>query len=170
MRQKEETTVRGNLELRLEQTSCSPGDRVGESLYPAAPARGPRRGRILIMDDDRMVRETMTRQLTVCGYEVVAAAEGRQAVTIYQGEKAAGRSFDAVILDLQVGNGWGGEQTLEELRRLDPGVKAMVCSGTLAGGTADYLRKGFRAVLGKPYSLGDLRALVEGVSAGVRNA
>ena len=52
---------------------------------------------------------------------------------------------------------------LGELRRLDPDVKALLCSGSLSGKTAEYLALGFRAVLAKPYSLGALRSVVEGV-------
>jgi CheY-like chemotaxis protein len=113
------------------------------------------------MDDDRLVRETMHRQLAICGYEVLASAEGQEAVQAYREARAAGRPFDAVILDLMVAAGWGGEQTLQELRKLDPSVKALVCSGTLVGSEAEYVKKGFRAVLNKPYSLGELRGMLE---------
>jgi len=113
------------------------------------------------MDDDRMVRETMLRQLTVCGYEVAAAVHGEDALCAYRQALEAGKPFDAVILDLQVETGWGGEQTLAELLRLDPGVKALVCSGSLEGPKTHYENKGFRGVLGKPYSLTELRGQVE---------
>ena len=42
-------------------------------------------------------------------------------------------------------------------------MKALVCSGTLDGPKAHYEKKGFRGVLGKPYSLADLRGEVEAV-------
>jgi len=67
----------------------------------------------------------------------------------------------SLILDLLVPAGWGGEQTLVELLRLDPEVKALVCSGTLREPRAYYERQGFRGVLGKPYSLTELRGQVE---------
>ena len=113
------------------------------------------------MDDDRMVRETMHRQLAICGYEVAAVVHGEDAVNAYRQAREAGRPFDAVILDLMVDAGLGGEQTLVELLKLNPGVKALVCSGSLEGQKAWYEKKGFRGVLGKPYSLADLRAEVE---------
>lgn len=150
--------------------SLDPGSNSGrgagrseESAHLAAPGRGPRRGRILIMDDDRLVRETMRRQLAICGYEVTAAEHGEEAVSAYRQAREEGRPFDVVILDLMVPTGWGGEQTLVELLKLDPGVKALVCSGTLEGPKAHYEKKGFRGVLGKPYSLADLRGEVETV-------
>jgi CheY-like chemotaxis protein len=132
-----------------------------ESDHLAVSGRGPRRGRILIMDDDRMVRETMHRQLAICGYEVTAAVRGEDAVSAFREARDAGRPFDAVILDLMVDAGWGGERTLVELLKLDPGVKVLVCSGSLEGPKAHYEKKGFLGVIGKPYSLADLRGHVE---------
>jgi CheY-like chemotaxis protein len=138
-------------------------DESEESTHLAASGRGPRRGKILIMDDDSMMRDMMSRHLTICGYEVAATVHGEDAVRAYREAREAGRPFAAVILDLEIPNGWGGEQTLVELLKLDPGVKAMVCSGSLAGSNAHYEQKGFRGILGKPYSLADLRSQLETV-------
>lgn len=156
--------------LSLEPRSGSRPERTEESAHLAAPGRGPRRGRVLIMDDDRMVRETMYRQLAICGYEVVAAVHGEDAVSTYQQALEARRPFDAVILDLQVETGWGGERTLCELRRLDPEVKAIVCSGSLEGRGEHYEKQGFRGVIAKPYTLGELRGQVEAVLVTPANA
>jgi CheY-like chemotaxis protein len=113
------------------------------------------------MDDHQMVRETMRRQLVVLGFEVAVAAEGREAVALHEKAIGEGAPFDAVVLDLRVDGGWGGEETLAELRRLNPGVKAMVCSAALAASPDAYLRKGFRAVLSKPYSIVELQQKLE---------
>lgn len=152
--------------LDLEPRSGSRAEQTEESAHIATPGRGPRRGRILIMDDDHLVRETMRRQLAICGYEVTAAVHGEDAVSAYRQALDAGQPFDAVILDLMVPNGWGGEQTLAELLKLNPGVKALVCSGTLEGPKARYKKKGFHGVLAKPYSLVDLRGELEEVFQG----
>jgi len=147
--------------LSLEPSSGPGAERTEESVHLAAPGRGPRRGRILIMDDDRMVLETMRRQLAIFGYEVATAAHGEDAVSAYRQAREAGQPFDAIILDLIVSNGWGGERTLSELLKLDPGVKALVCSGSLSGPVSDYERKGFCGVLSKPYAMRELRGVVE---------
>ena len=128
-----------------------------ESSLRAAPGRGPRRGRILVMDDNQLVREMMRRQLAVFGFEVELVAEGREAVAAYAKARGDGKPFDMVVLDLLVDGGWGGEQALAELRKLDPGVKAMVCSGLLSRSVEAYKRQGFGSVLAKPYTLCDLR-------------
>jgi CheY-like chemotaxis protein len=113
------------------------------------------------MDDHRMVRETMRRQLVVLGYEVALAGDGQEAVAAYERARRDGTPFDMVVLDRLVEGGWGGEKALSELRRLDSGVKAMLWCGSLDAPSEAYVRQGFGAVLGKPYSLEELRLKVE---------
>jgi hypothetical protein len=79
----------------------------------------------------------------------------------YEQARGNGKPFDKVVLDLLVDGGWGGEQALAELWKLDPGVKAMVCSGSLDASPEAYARQGFGGVLGKPYSLSELHLKVE---------
>jgi len=148
-------------------TTCSSGGApgAGESSLRAAPGRGPRLGRVLVMDDEQLMREMLRRHLAVFGYETEAFADGRAAVDAYARAREEGRLFDAVILDWFVNGGWGGERTMAELLALDPGVKVMVCSGSLSGPDEGYLRQGFRAVLGKPYTLGELRLKLESMLA-----
>jgi len=155
--------IAATVELNLEPPCDFRAEETEESAHQAASGRGPRRGRILIMDDESQVREIMYRQLAICGYEVMAAVHGEEAVKAYSQALEAGRPFDAVILDLLVANGWGGERTLDELLRLDPGVRALVCSGTLAGPRKHYEKKGFRGFIGKPYTLAELRGELETV-------
>lgn len=157
--------MEGFIGLRLEQRSASGAGGAEESAFPATSGRGPRRGRVLVMDDDRTVRETMRRQMVILGYEVVVTADGQEAVAAYRQGREEGQPFDAVILDLMVPSGWGGEQTLAELLKLDPGVKALVCSGSLSGPVAAYRMQGFCGVLSKPYALGELRGVVEAALA-----
>ena len=108
-----------------------------------------------------MVRETMRRQLVVFGFEVAVSANGQAAVEAYEQARRDGTPFDMVVLDRLVDGGWGGERTLAELRKLDPGVKAMLWCGSLDAPSEAYVRQGFGAVLGKPYSLEELRLKVE---------
>lgn len=155
--------IEGTVGIRCDQDSSEACAGADDSDLLAARGRGPRRGRILIMDDEQVVRETMRRQLVIFGYEVVSAANGQEAVGVYRQAREAGQPFDAVILDLMVNGGWGGEETLAQLLKLDPGVKALVCSGSLSKPVGEYRREGFRGVLGKPYAMRDLRAVVEAV-------
>ncbi|HET9122364.1 MAG TPA: ATP-binding protein, partial [Acidiferrobacteraceae bacterium] len=125
-------------------------------------------GRILVMDDEAMVREVAAQLLAHLGYRVEAAANGEQALTLYAEALAAGDRFDAVLLDLTVIGGMGGRECIGHLRALDPGVRAVASSGySSAGSLADYRQQGFDQVIEKPYDLAVLaRTMALAVSAG----
>lgn len=143
-----------------------------EVLLPAAPgvaseakdaiARTPqRRGRVLLMDDDQVVRRTASRILEGLGCEVAVAADGLEALASWEQGRREGRPFDAVVVDLTVRGGMGGVETLRKLLALDPAVRVVVSSGySEAAEMADSAAHGFAAVLPKPYSAADLRAVL----------
>lgn len=115
------------------------------------------KGRLLIMDDERIVRETLGEILQLKGYEVTLAADGREAVALYTENLSNGAPFDAVILDLTVKAGPGAVEVLEELRQVDPNVRAFVASGyTLDPVMIDYLQYGFCGVAPKPFQYDEL--------------
>lgn len=120
--------------------------------------------RILVLEDDPLVRSLITRNLSTQGFEVVESAEGSETVKLYQEAMGEGRTFDLVILDLSIPNGMGGVRTMEKLRGMDPDVVAIVSSGysddPVMAKPAAY---GFTAVLPKPYEPGDMLRLVRNV-------
>jgi PAS domain S-box-containing protein len=128
--------------------------------------------RILVLEDDPLVRSLITRNLSTQGFEVVESAEGTETVKLYQEAMGEGRTFDLVILDLSIPNGMGGVRTMEKLRGMDPEVVAIVSSGysddPVMAKPAAY---GFTAVLPKPYEPGDMLRLVRNVlsSRGLRS-
>jgi len=127
----------------------------------AAPAR---RGRLLLMDDDEMVRRLGVEMLSALGHEVEVAQNGEEAVVRFKAAREQGRSFDAVILDLTVRGGMGGEETMRTLRRIDPEIRAVVSSGYADSAVIGSFREhGFRAVLKKPYKVEELRDTLNAV-------
>lgn len=119
-------------------------------------------GRILIMDDEEVIRELAGELLESLGYEVKLAWDGSQAVLLYQEAMAAGKPFHVVIMDLTVPGGMGGKETIKKLRELDPSVKAIVSSGYSNDPImADFERYGFLGVLPKPYTVGTLSELLK---------
>ena len=94
---------------------------------PSQPATG--QGRILIMDDEKKIREVVGQMLKALGYEVTMTNNSREAVRSYQEALKSGLRFDAVIMDLTVPGGMGGQDAIQKLRALDPEVKAIVSSG-----------------------------------------
>lgn len=118
-------------------------------------------GRILVMDDEEAIRELLCAELTDAGYEVKAVKDGAQAIKKYKEAKEAGALFDLVILDLTIPGGIGGEEAINKLLEIDPQLKAIVSSGysndPIMG---DYERYGFKGVIAKPYSVGEMEKTV----------
>jgi PAS domain S-box-containing protein len=133
-----------------------------ESEPVAEPATG--QGKILVMDDEPLVLEVAGRMLNHLGYEVEEAPDGAAALEKYRRAQTEGRPFDAVILDLTVPGGLGGQETLEKLRGLDPQIKALVSSGyadnLVMTRFADH---GFQGVIKKPYRLTDFSQVLNRV-------
>ncbi|HXX54111.1 MAG TPA: PAS domain S-box protein [Thermodesulfovibrionales bacterium] len=117
-----------------------------------------RTGKILVMDDDTMVRNLAEELIKALGHEVELARHGESAVQKYQAAIESGKPFDIVILDLTIRGGMGGKDTIERLLAIDPDVKAIVSTGySDDDAMADYEKCGFKARLLKPYRLNDLR-------------
>lgn len=111
-------------------------------------------GRVLLMDDEAIIRDLALRLFTILGYEVETAADGKEAVEKYREARIAGRPFGVVILDLTVKGGMGGEEALKRLKAIDPEVKAIVSSGySIDSVMSDYKAAGFSGMIAKPYSL-----------------
>ena len=119
-------------------------------------------GKVLFMDDEKMIRDVSEKILNNLGYKVAVAADGVEAVQLYRNALGSTEPFDAVILDLAVKKGMGGREAMEELLALDPKVKAIVCSGfaddPVVSNYADY---GFKAVLTKPHRVVDLKGILQ---------
>ncbi|NMB78475.1 MAG: response regulator [Methanomicrobiales archaeon] len=120
------------------------------------------KGKILLMDDEQIILDVTLEVLQFLGYEVQFARDGAQAVDLYAKEKASGAPFDVVILDLSVPGGMGGREAVQQLRNLDPGVKAIVSSGyTNDPCVQEYAAHGFSGKLAKPYKINDMKSLLE---------
>jgi len=112
------------------------------------------RGKILIMDDEKMVRDISGEMLRSLGYDAYFAEHGAGAVEMYKAALDAGEPFDAVIMDLTIPGGMGGSEAIGKLRAIDPDVRAIVSSGYSNDPImAAHQEYGFKAVMIKPYNL-----------------
>jgi len=115
------------------------------------------KGKILLMDDEAVVRESMREILTFAGYEVESAQEGTEAIDLYVRAKAADKAFDAVIMDLTIPGGMGGKEAIEKLTEIDPEIKAIVSSGYSNDPIMAHFREyGFRGAVSKPYKVNEI--------------
>ncbi|HSE82952.1 MAG TPA: response regulator, partial [Thermodesulfobacteriota bacterium] len=131
---------------------------VGMNLKEA-PASG--KGRILIKDDEEIVREFLGEVLDQLGYEVELTKDGAEAIDLYRRAKENNRAFDAVIMDLTVPTGMGGKEIVIRLLEIDDKVKVIASSGYSNDSVmSDFKKYGFRGAVAKPYNLEELiRAL-----------
>lgn len=126
------------------------------------------KGRILVMDDEEMIRDLVGKILKHLEYEVSLAADGEKSIKLYKEAFLAGRPFAAVIMDLTIPGGMGGEQAVREVLKINPAALVIVSSGYAHDPImAEYAKYGFSGVLVKPYSIAEMsRVLYEVLQAG----
>lgn len=109
------------------------------------------------MDDEEMIRDTVSHMLHELGYDVETSRNGEEAVERYILARKAGLGFDAVILDLTVRGGMGGAHTMEQLKKIDPKATGIISSGYSDDTVMiNFEKYGFSAVMVKPFSMAEL--------------
>ncbi len=120
-----------------------------------------RRKRLLFMDDDEWIGNLVGDMMEYLGYEINYAKNGEEAIELFREAKESGEIFDAVILDLTVHGGMGGEKAIKVLIEIDPGVKAVISSGYADDPIIkDFRKYGFADAIAKPYTMEQLKELL----------
>jgi DNA-binding NtrC family response regulator len=121
-------------------------------------------GKVLIVEDEVIIRIFVGRALMKMGYEVEYAKDGVEAIGLYKRALKGSKPFDVVIMDLIFHFGIGGKETIRKLFSIDPKVKGIICSGFLYDpAMSEYKEYGFRDVLSKPYSIKDISETIRKV-------
>jgi two-component system cell cycle sensor histidine kinase/response regulator CckA len=122
---------------------------------PIAPVPARGRGRILLVEDESLLRALCHEQLSELGYQVTEAADGIEALERFSAQP---NGFDAVVLD-SIMPRLGGQETFRALRARWPDVRVVMMSGF--GVDAErMLSEGIVAFLPKPYTSGELALAV----------
>jgi two-component system NtrC family sensor kinase len=140
--------------LPLAEAACRGEEAVKEDEgLPMAEGQ-----RVLVVEDESDVRGLVVNMLSSLGYNVISAANGREALEAFE---AAGREVDLAVTDI-VMPGMDGISLARELRSRVPGLRVIAISGYATGLSAESLRDaGVMEMIRKPFKI---RALAETVS------
>lgn len=131
------------------------GTTTPESHVPAEA------GMILVMDDEDIVRDSLSGLLQSLGYGVVAVEDGKSALDFHARALVSGRPPVAIILDLTIPGSMGGKEVVAEIRKTDKTTPVFVSSGYSEGAImSDPETFGFDAALPKPVRASELTALL----------
>ena len=111
-------------------------------------------GRILLVEDEVLVREMVSEDLRDAGHEVIAASNGERALEILE----ADRRFDLLFTDIRMPGSVDGWQLATQSKRLIPGLKVIYSSGLSE--KSDSIEPGDRILL-KPYRPSELNELLD---------
>lgn len=113
--------------------------------------------KVLLMEDEELLRSVTRRALEKKGYAVQETENGEEALEGYRKAKEAGCPYDAVIMDLNAPNGKGGRETIKGLLEFDPDAKVIISSADILDpALTNYREYGFIGKLTKPFTREEL--------------
>lgn len=122
------------------------------------------KAKIMVMDDDEMVRDVAKAMLSKMGHEVLLVQDGAEAVAVYREHSDSGEPIDIVIMDLTIPGGMGGQEAVKKILAFDPDAKVIVSSGysndPIMANCQEY---GFYFAIVKPYQLSELSEIINKV-------
>ena len=114
--------------------------------------------KILVIDDEEIIRRVAKKMLQKLGFDVQVANDGRSAIALYASAQQAKHPYDGVIIDLKLEGDLDGGQTFQQLRAIDPDVNAVVSSGdSVDPRISEFTKYGFKAAVIKPYNIEELK-------------
>ena len=134
---------------------------LAEGAPDSAPAPSQQliegRARVLVVDDEEMLRDLATDMLSDLGYKVRACRNGREAVDLYRKEW---QEIDLVIMDMTMPV-MSGRDAFRTMREINPDVRVILSSGyTVEGDAQALLKEGVLAFIGKPFDHSELSQAV----------
>ncbi len=133
---------------------------TGASLAPEAaiaPAIQGGHETILVVEDDKLVRDYVLTQLRSLGYVTLDAANGAEALAII----AAGNQFDLLFTDVIMPGAMNGRQLATEVQKSKPGLKVLFTSGYTENAIIHHGRLDTGVLLlAKPYRKSDMAGMI----------
>ncbi|MFC1650280.1 PAS domain S-box protein [Candidatus Latescibacterota bacterium] len=154
-----ETGVGTTFHIYFPAVSAKTGEKQAAAVRSAVMGR-----RILVMDDDKLVRKYMTKVLEVFGHEVEIAVDGDEMLKIYKKAMNTDNPIDIVIMDLTIPGGMGGKEAIKKLLEIDPDAKAIISSGYSNDPViSNFDEYGFKGFVLKPFIPDDLNKVLNDI-------
>jgi len=119
-------------------------------------------GRVLIMDDEEMIRLLVVELLKELKFTAETVSSGEEAVKRYKESIKNGNPFDLIIMDLTIPGGMGGKEAIGHILAINPKAKVIVSSG-YSYETVNYKKLGFCEIISKPYTISRLEEVLQKV-------
>lgn len=117
--------------------------------------------RILVMDDEEIIRNVLGAMLEHFGHNTDFAPEGKKAVKMYRDELDKGSPYDLVIMDLTIPGGMGGKEACEKILEIHSEAVIVASSGYSNNPVmSEFHKYGFKESISKPYKINDLGKLL----------
>ena len=138
--------------------SDDPGGEAGGDPASAVGPRGPTAGgayrpRVLVVDDQDLIRQTLAHGMAHSGAEVVGCATAEEAL-----DALATRFFDLCFLDLRL-PGMDGLEAMAEIRRRSPRTQIALMTASYLGDQEGPIRQAADYFLAKPFDLNEAREI-----------
>ena len=131
--------------------------RTGKNKLTASVKKYHGTGKLLIMDDEELVRKMLVEILKGMGFSVVATQDGEAALDAFITARNQGDPFRAAILDLTIPGGLGGKDTVHRIRKINQKIPVFVVSGYSEDtAVAEPEAFGFTASIEKPFLISQL--------------
>ncbi len=116
------------------------------------------RKKILIVDDEKIIRDFFKRLLLLFGVDAYEAADGYQAI-----ELVKPGPFDIVFIDVRM-PGISGLETYREIRKIRPDVKAVMMTGYAVEDQLNQAKsEGALGVIRKPFDINEIKEVIESI-------
>jgi len=121
-------------------------------------------GAILVMDDERVIRDMTRELLNYLGYTATTCEDGTDAISRYKAAVDSGLPFSAVIMDLTIPGGMGGKDAAQQILTIDPKACMIVSSGYSDDPImSDYQSYGFSGAIVKPYKMAEFGSMLSSI-------
>lgn len=121
---------------------------------------------VLIMDEDELLLNAISRILRHLGYKTLVASNRNQAIEICKTAKTVDKKIDIALLDFDIQKGRDEFSTMEKLKKIDPDIKGLLITEYPDDMDEKKITSyGFSSVLDKPFSVKDLKNKITGLLA-----